>query len=442
MCELFEVAFFTASTSNYADKVLNELDPERKAPHRLFRQHCTLINCEFVKDLSQLGRDLKDVIMVDNLPSCYALQPCNGIPISTWTDNKNDRELDLLAAVLESLSKVDDVRDYLREVVRDNELNYSVAIKLLNGEVTLDEIQKNPSAYWTSPRKKLAPPKERTQSQKKLMPYLGSLKENLDNKKDATTDKNSVPVKNDDKEGGKAEIDKPARTLSINVTILSQELLAEMKERSMDEEKTQSVVHSNSAIEQSSTPAAAKTARPQLSRANSSSVVGDACGHKVPPSGGKGKSKFAKQSSDSVKEGSEKPKLPPRPNYTRNPQTFTPKPITNLSSEVNKFANTSYSSKEKPPTTSVRRYSSNGIDSSLQSTLYKPPVAPSYVKYINTQPSQPSLHRYPVRNGHSSTTSMYQPSYANLLGGSSTPSRNYVPHATPVSGRVWTPKLY
>jgi len=111
MCELFEVVFFTASTSNYAEKVLDALDPEHRAPYRLYRQHCTLINCEFVKDLSQLGRDLKDVIIVDNLPSCYSLQPCNGIPILTWINNKSDRELDRLSSILEPLSKVSYVVD-------------------------------------------------------------------------------------------------------------------------------------------------------------------------------------------------------------------------------------------------------------------------------------------------------------------------------------------
>lgn len=40
----FEVVIFTASLSKYAIPLMDILDPERVAPQRLFREHCTYFN--------------------------------------------------------------------------------------------------------------------------------------------------------------------------------------------------------------------------------------------------------------------------------------------------------------------------------------------------------------------------------------------------------------
>lgn len=60
--------------------------------------------------MSKLGRDLKDVIIIDNSPSAYIFQPENAIPISSWYSNSKDRELYRLVPLLVKLSKLDDVR--------------------------------------------------------------------------------------------------------------------------------------------------------------------------------------------------------------------------------------------------------------------------------------------------------------------------------------------
>jgi RNA polymerase II subunit A small phosphatase-like protein len=44
---------------------MDQLDHRRFCSGRLFREHCTSTNGIFVKDMSKLGRDLKDVIIVD-----------------------------------------------------------------------------------------------------------------------------------------------------------------------------------------------------------------------------------------------------------------------------------------------------------------------------------------------------------------------------------------
>ncbi|EEA08485.1 NLI interacting factor-like phosphatase family protein [Cryptosporidium muris RN66] len=94
---LYEVVIFTASLSKYANPLLDKLDPRGLCPYRLFRENCTVEGNSFIKDLSKLGRNLEDVIIIDNSPISYLFQPENAIPITSWFNDKNDTELyDLL----------------------------------------------------------------------------------------------------------------------------------------------------------------------------------------------------------------------------------------------------------------------------------------------------------------------------------------------------------
>ncbi|KAL2755790.1 hypothetical protein ACRALDRAFT_2104010 [Sodiomyces alcalophilus JCM 7366] len=102
--ELYEVVVFTASVSKYGDPLLDQLDIHKVIHHRLFRESCYNHQGNYVKDLSQVGRDLKDTIIIDNSPTSYIFHPQHAVPISSWFSDAHDNELLDLIPVLEDLA--------------------------------------------------------------------------------------------------------------------------------------------------------------------------------------------------------------------------------------------------------------------------------------------------------------------------------------------------
>ncbi|KFH46413.1 Phosphatase-like protein [Hapsidospora chrysogenum ATCC 11550] len=102
--ELYEVVVFTASVSKYGDPLLDQLDIHNVVHHRLFRESCYNHQGNYVKDLSQIGRELKDTIIIDNSPTSYIFHPQHAVPISSWFSDAHDNELLDLIPVLEDLA--------------------------------------------------------------------------------------------------------------------------------------------------------------------------------------------------------------------------------------------------------------------------------------------------------------------------------------------------
>ena len=110
LAAVYEIVLYTASMNIYANPLVDTLDQDRLIPMRLYREHCFSFQGSYIKDLSLLGRPMKDVIIVDNSPNAYFFHPENAVPILSWYDDPDDRCLFELIPLLEALSHVDDVR--------------------------------------------------------------------------------------------------------------------------------------------------------------------------------------------------------------------------------------------------------------------------------------------------------------------------------------------
>ena len=78
---------------------------------------------------------LNDLIILDNSPLAYSFDNDNGLPIKAWYEDRDDSELEKVYLLLEFLSKVKDVRNFIKKFVNNNEIDYEASneiIKLYN----------------------------------------------------------------------------------------------------------------------------------------------------------------------------------------------------------------------------------------------------------------------------------------------------------------------
>ncbi|KAJ5131789.1 hypothetical protein N7448_005947 [Penicillium atrosanguineum] len=114
ICKWYKLVIFTASVQEYADPVIDWLEQERKYfQARYYRQHCTLRNGAYIKDLSSVEPDLSKVMILDNSPMSYIFHEDNAIPIEGWINDPTDNGLLHLIPMFEALQYVTDVRALL-----------------------------------------------------------------------------------------------------------------------------------------------------------------------------------------------------------------------------------------------------------------------------------------------------------------------------------------
>ncbi|KAG2526174.1 hypothetical protein BBO99_00004202 [Phytophthora kernoviae] len=139
LCQYYEIVIFS---QNYgAEEIVQKLDPKQCALHILSRDATRYLNGAHVKDLSSLNRDLQQVVILDDDPAAYQLQPENAIPVKPFTNgrDRDDHELKDLIPFLKALAseRVPDFRNVIGEfrdedgVVRDLASKYGARVHQL-----------------------------------------------------------------------------------------------------------------------------------------------------------------------------------------------------------------------------------------------------------------------------------------------------------------------
>ena len=114
----YEIILFCNGNKKYSDLIINSVDKKRKyVDHRLYREQCIVVNNDYVKDISKIGRPVNKTIIVDNLPQNFRLNKENGINIKSFHgDNPNDKILFNLSKILVNIGKTNgDVREEIKK---------------------------------------------------------------------------------------------------------------------------------------------------------------------------------------------------------------------------------------------------------------------------------------------------------------------------------------
>ena len=152
MRQYYEIITFTAGTKEYADYILNLLDPNNELiKYRLYRQHVTILGCSVYKDLNKLGRDLSKVIIVDNMKDNFKMQPNNGLYVKTWINDINDHQFKDLMKILKDIVffNVIDVRPIIEKINEEinRENNLINPYNKINVERIINEINPDHSNF-------------------------------------------------------------------------------------------------------------------------------------------------------------------------------------------------------------------------------------------------------------------------------------------------------
>ncbi|KAJ3376300.1 hypothetical protein GGF31_000367 [Allomyces arbusculus] len=130
VAEHYTVLAFTAGIREYASQILDHLDPDGTIfAGRLYRDSCTdmrsglvspapgapVTPSTYAKDMTKVCDDMARIILVDNTPGCFALQPANGLPVKSWYSDPYDQSLPRLQEFLIEVKDVADLRLVLPE---------------------------------------------------------------------------------------------------------------------------------------------------------------------------------------------------------------------------------------------------------------------------------------------------------------------------------------
>lgn len=98
----YEIVVYTADQGMTVFPILDALDPKGYIMYRLVRDATHFVDGHHVKNLDNLNRDLKKVIVIDWDPNSTKLHPENTFHLERWTGNDDDLSLLELVSFLKS----------------------------------------------------------------------------------------------------------------------------------------------------------------------------------------------------------------------------------------------------------------------------------------------------------------------------------------------------
>mmetsp|Transcript_35759 Transcript_35759/g.82810 ORF Transcript_35759/g.82810 Transcript_35759/m.82810 type:complete len:432 (+) Transcript_35759:1-1296(+) len=113
MSNYYEIVLFSPNIAGNAEPIMLMLDKNQRVMHRLFRESTKFVNGVHVKDLSYMNRNMKKMVLIDDDPAAYQLQPDNAIHIEPFNNprDKSDTSLEDLIPILAALVN-EEVQDF------------------------------------------------------------------------------------------------------------------------------------------------------------------------------------------------------------------------------------------------------------------------------------------------------------------------------------------
>jgi len=104
MKQIYELIIFSSGTLDYIMPIIKIIEKKGKFfEYILYRKHISYLkNGEYYKDLSLLNRNLKNVIIVDDMAKNFVLHKSNGICIKPFKGDiiNNRNTLELLGKII------------------------------------------------------------------------------------------------------------------------------------------------------------------------------------------------------------------------------------------------------------------------------------------------------------------------------------------------------
>ncbi|KAJ1984541.1 mitochondrial inner membrane protein required for protein import [Dimargaris verticillata] len=148
LSKFYEIVIFTTQPSYSAMPIIEKLDPYGYTMYQLYRESTRYEDGKYIKDISNLNRDLSKVIALDSNPEAYCRQPLNLLSVQPWRGDPTDDYLDRLLPFLEFLA-MNDVSD-VRKVLQSYE-GKDVAVEFQKWE---DAVKRTLRAQWEEEQEK------------------------------------------------------------------------------------------------------------------------------------------------------------------------------------------------------------------------------------------------------------------------------------------------